>query len=462
MCKYVARSLRDFREHVQQCNLVGTIKKETVPPSNLSNDDKLYDEYYHNFSDDYDDDSEDDNDVTINAKGQRVFTKDYWRNVHMRTVDKLPYNINGLSAYSLQVGTRMALLEKCRDGRPWKHDSRSKWCDYDSVRYKDCSGGFVCPNLDCPILQEFGFQNNLKFDKMKSCTTCGAIGNPVDCPARKYIATNGNEAHIYHYGEHMCGCKTNEERPTDIVSDSLRIDLKMKPSSVQGNAVLAAMRNRKSWEEITKTVKKVTNKKAISNEKIKQRQKLQPLGTGFSAVEEYKKFTDEKDKCYVYAIDKHRQFVFKTSQTKMKIAYSMDNTGNHFLSEEYCYFDGKVKRTKDFTTLTASVYHPLLQKQVPLAIMECKSEDGTNIGLFWQEFNRAYKEVNECEKKFNPTGWVSDMATANFNGLVHIYGEDVLTKIKGFEFHYKQSINRHANTLVDEIEKFKGLANDML
>ena len=55
----------------------------------------------------------------------------------------------------------------------------------------------------------------------------------------------------------------------------------------------------------------------------------------------------------------------------MKIAYSMDNTtGNHFLSKEYCYFDGKVKITKYFTTLTASIYHPLLQKQVPLAIME--------------------------------------------------------------------------------------------
>ena len=73
----------------------------------------------------------------------------------------------------------------------------------------------------------------------------------------------------------------NEERPTDIVSDSLRIDLKMKPSSIQGNEVLAAMLLCKSWEEIAKTVKKVTNKKAISNEKIKQRQKLKPLVQDF-------------------------------------------------------------------------------------------------------------------------------------------------------------------------------------
>ena len=58
-------------------------------------------------------------------RGQRVFTKDYWRNVQMRTVNKLPYNINGLCAYSLQAGNRMALLEKCTDGRPWKHDSMS-------------------------------------------------------------------------------------------------------------------------------------------------------------------------------------------------------------------------------------------------------------------------------------------------------------------------------------------------
>ena len=115
-----------------------------------------------------------------------------------------------------------------------------------------------CPNLECLIVKEFGSPNKLKFDKMKSCTACGAIGNLVECPARKYVATNGNVAHVYHYGTHTCASKSIDGRPTSIVADFLKVDPKMKLSSIQGNAVLSAIRSRKSWEEIGKTVKKVT------------------------------------------------------------------------------------------------------------------------------------------------------------------------------------------------------------
>ena len=48
----------------------------------------------------------------------------------------------------------------------------------------------------------------------------------------------------------------------------------------------------------------------------------------------------------------------------------MDRNGEHFLKEEYCIFDGKFKRCRDFVTLTASVYHPLLNRQIPCAVME--------------------------------------------------------------------------------------------
>jgi len=34
------------------------------------------------------------------------------------------------------------------------------------------------------------------------------------------------------------------------------------------------------------------------------------------------------------------------------------------------------------------------------------------------------------------------MASANMNGLTKMYGEDILEKVKGCEFHFKQSIER--------------------
>ena len=96
---------------------------------------------------------------------------------------------------------------------------------------------------------------------------------------------------------------------------------------------------------------------------------MNPKGTGFAVLFEHKLFSYEKDKLYILQLMKNKQYVFKTSEKKMKMAYEIQYN-DHFLCEEYCCFDGKVKRT-----LTVSVYHSLLHKQILLAIMECKSED---------------------------------------------------------------------------------------
>ena len=84
----------------------------------------------------------------------------------------------------------------------------------------------------------------------------------------------------------------------------------------------------------------------------------------------------------------------------MTIACSMDTDGDHFMHEEYCHFDGNHKRVKAFVALTASVYHPLLQKQVILATMNCKHEDSSYVAEFWRKFNDAYRKVNTTEKQF--------------------------------------------------------------
>ena len=99
------------------------------------------------------------------------------------------------------------------------------------------------------------------------------------------------------------------------------------------------------------------------------------------------------------------------------IANEIDMDAQHLLSKECCFFNGKVKRCKNFVTLTASVYHPMLQKQLPLATMEYRSEDSASIGRFWNNFIKAFKDVTKTDKKFSSAGWITDMATANFNGL---------------------------------------------
>ena len=57
---------------------------------------------------------------------------------------------------------------------------------------------------------------------------------------------------------------------------------------IQENAVLAALRSKRSYNEVKDIANKVTNPKQISNGKVKQRKQQAPHGIGFQATCEYK------------------------------------------------------------------------------------------------------------------------------------------------------------------------------
>ena len=75
-----------------------------------------------------------------------------------------------------------------------------------------------------------------------------------------------------YFGTHTRKTKFVNNPPTDLVAAAISVDPKIKPSQIQGNLILTAIRKRKSWNEVEKVAKQVTDKRAISNEKIKQRQ----------------------------------------------------------------------------------------------------------------------------------------------------------------------------------------------
>ena len=71
--------------------------------------------------------------------------------------------------------------------------------------------------------------------------------------------------------------------------------------------------------------------------------------------------------------------------------------------------------------------------------------------------NEAYKVVaGDDTLHFNPKGWCTDMAGANMNGLLRVFGDDVLTHIKTCEFHFKESKNKIARTLWWRRRGFQG------
>ena len=100
----------------------------------------------------------------------------------------------------------------------------------------------------------------------------------------------------------------------------------------------------------------------------------------------------------------------------MKFALNMDRTGQHILSNEFCYFDGKVKWCKGFVSLSASMYHQMLRKLIPLASMECTGKNTTTVALFWTLLNDVLKEENSLSPWLdNRHGW--GQRSGSKNGL---------------------------------------------
>ena len=82
--------------------------------------------------------------------------------------------------------------------------------------------------------------------------------------------------------------------------------------------------------------------------------------------------------------------------------------------------------------------------------------------VFWRLFIQAFKEGNKTNDKYSLQEWISDMASSNFNGLIRLYGEEVLEKIKGCEFHFMNSVNKHSRNRTEKADVFKALAKELL
>ena len=121
----------------------------------------------------------------------------------------------------------------------------------------------------------------------------------------------------------------------------------------------------------------------------------------------------------------------------MKITLEMDEEGDQFMHNEYYHYYGNYKKVKTFVTLTASVYHLLLKKKFVLATMNCKHGDSNYVAKFLTTLNEAFKRANGIQNRFYLTSSLSNMVSANFNGLSTIDGDDVLKKVKSSELYFK-------------------------
>lgn len=405
------------------------------------------------------------------SKRQRKFGPELWKDIVEVKVDKLPHGIDGLAHYSIEniVDIKARRKALSSDGRRWSKDSSTSWAEYGEMRFANCRGSQICKNNECPYKTQYGVVNKMQFSKGNKCTACGVIAETVACPARRYILVKGEKLRVFHCGYHTCPVRTTLEKPVDSVRDILKKDPTLTPSEVQSALLVSSLRGGESWDKIEKQASQLVDRKWISNQKQAVRRELNPQGENFEGVVMFKHFCDPKDPFYVYKINDSRgnpdspTFVFKTSKAKLLMANNMNKDGEHFLNKEYCFFDGKKKRCRNYTTLTASVYHPLLKKQIPLAVMETETEDSRCVTLFWRLFQEALGKATTSTCTFNPTGWSSDMAGANLVGIRDVFGSEALKRVKTCEFHFKQNRNKKARELDQESsQEFKDMCDALL
>ena len=248
-----------------------------------------------------------------NSKISRV-TPSAWHKIKTQVVNSSPPFINGLCAYQVDS------LCGTKDERYWEKEYTTKWASYSSVRYRNCKGSFICQNPLCHYYIEYKEQNKVNFDKNGLCTICSAEGTLNPCMARKYVTKNDSGYIVYHIGNLGCTCKLKFKRPTNLVSQAISQNPMTKPTKIQSNAIIAALRKKEPWNTVLDRVSAVIDEKAISNEKIKQNKKAYNFGASFDGVVQAKSYFDEKDKYLISNVDESTGTVFKTSNEKMKMA----------------------------------------------------------------------------------------------------------------------------------------------
>ena len=65
--------------------------------------------------------------MMVDLQGHKVCGESNWENIERQKLIEIPFDIEEMKVYSIKGSNRRDLLRRCRDGRPWKKDSRTKW-----------------------------------------------------------------------------------------------------------------------------------------------------------------------------------------------------------------------------------------------------------------------------------------------------------------------------------------------
>lgn len=360
------------------------------------------------------------------------------------TVMKVPFDIDGNIVYRLPYNTKEK-MKSSLDGRPWKTWVTSSRKGFAGVRRRaNCKGSYKCYNIHCSYNKQYNIVNRTQFEKEGEetvCKCCGVRAIHIDCPAVKVweFPSNSHLVTIMHAGNHTCVAIPRQD--SSKLETVFNENPDLRPRQAACKLAVNAIKAGKSWEEVIKITDTFINTNKVRNVKQKVRKSMHPSGVNFEAVGQLKSKVDDQDPYYIYRVNdrklnQQKSYVFKTSRTQANIVLSMDRHREGILNKEYCFMDVKHNRCSGFKTFSVHVYHPLLRKVITLATMECEDETTDTFTKFWILLNEVLQKVSSDPKRiFNPFGWMADEAGANWAALAKVFGQDVLNRTIGCQFH---------------------------
>ena len=147
------------------------------------------------------------------------------------------------------------------------------------------------------------------------------------------------------------------------------------------------MREGKELSEVESKAEQMLDRAILS--------KISTTSKGYTDFSKLIELKERYKKDYPFLIYSQPTYVFKTNSVSVNIGKKLDRVCDHHLSSSYVHFDGNEKRMSNVTTLTLSIYHPLIRKQIILARLNCEGENKENTELFWSCWEKALGGKNE-------------------------------------------------------------------
>lgn len=406
------------------------------------------------------------------------FSIENWNDCPELKVEQLPHNIDGWCRYMIACDDVKQMMALTKDGRPWDMWHTSSRVGFNGTRrLTHCKGTLICSEETCLYRKQYGHPNKTQFvsrNGTRKCFSCGSSAGRLNCKAVKVWEYDPRlkRVTVYHNGLHVCSCKRTIKNATrGALLKAIRSNPHTKPSRLVNSEMTNIMSTDDfRWEDVETVAEKFADMKAVQNVRDAFKRECNPFGENFEALALFREKCNEKDEYLIYRVNNRGlngepSYVFKSSLHMAKLALSMDRHSNSVMSAEYAHVDATHTHCRDFKTITLWTYHPVLRKLLRIAVMEVEHENTENLTTFWQILNDMLRKVSaDSSRVFNPAGFVADEHHANWNSIRHVFGNDAVNRTVSCEFHYRQSVHRHARTLGDSVaaDEFVILADAML